>query len=321
MPRTKSKKKVSVIKTVFDGLKTYLYNLDIFVKYLSFPILGTIFGMFFLFLINYIFVTHIEQIEKINPIFENTAVLLTLLLIVVIPAFLIMIKALIDYIVAYGTINSMCVLGTKRIEDVYNHKETVKRRFAPYCILILVLSVIFGVLSFPLLWPLLIVASIFLSLAIQVFSLEENITPYEAIRKSINLVKSDFWVVFWVLVLIALISYVAVPYLITWAVAKTPLFQWIAYPVEKYISLLPLSDINSVLSQSGINYTFDVILIAESIVNCVISTIVIMYMLPFRCACCVEMYKRLNENHYSEIQQEENLKNREKTKKYKKKTD
>ena len=321
MPRTKSKRKISVLNIVFEGLKTYLYNLDIFVKYLSFPILGTFLGMFFLFLINYIFVTHLEQIEKTNPVFENAAVILTLLLIIVIPAFLIMIKALIDYIVAYGALNSMCVLGTKRIEDVYNHKETVKRRFAPYCVLILVLSVIFGILSIPVLLPLLIAALIFLSLSIQIFSLEENMSPYESMKKSVELVKSNFWVVFWVLVFITLISYVAIPYLITWAVAKTPLFQWFANPIEKYISLLPVADINSVIAQSGLNYKFDVIIIAENIVNCVISTIIIMYMLPFRCACCVEMYKRFNENYYSEIKQEENLKIKEKTKKYKKKTD
>ena len=321
MPRTKSKRNISVFKTVFDGLKAYLYNLDIYAKYLSFPILGTVFGMFFLFFINYFFVTHLEQIEKISPVFENEAVILTLLLIIVIPAFLIMIKALIDYIIAYGAINSMCVLGTKRIEDVYSHKETVKRRFAPYCILILVLSVIFGVLSVPFLWPLLIVALIFLSLSIQIFSLEENLTPFESIRKSIELVKSNFWVVFWALIFITLISYVAVPYLISWAVAKTPLFQWLAYPVEKYLSLMPVSDINSFLASANISYSFDVIIIAENIVNCVISTIVIMYMLPFRCACCVEMYKGLNENYFSEIKQEEKSKNKEKTKKYKKKTD
>ena len=321
MPRTKSKRNISVFKTVFDGLKAYLYNLDIYAKYLSFPILGTVFGMFFLFFINYFFVTHLEQIEKISPVFENEAVILTLLLIIVIPAFLIMIKALIDYIIAYGAINSMCVLGTKRIEDVYSHKETVKRRFAPYCILILVLSVIFGVLSVPFLWPLLIAALIFLSLSIQIFSLEENLTPFESIRKSIELVKSNFWVVFWALIFITLISYVAVPYLISWAVAKTPLFQWLAYPVEKYLSLMPVSDINSFLASANISYSFDVIIIAENIVNCVISTIVIMYMLPFRCACCVEMYKGLNENYFSEIKQEEKSKNKEKTKKYKKKTD
>ena len=321
MPRTKSKKNISVLKTVFDGLKTYLYNLDIFSKYLSFPILGIFFGIFFLFTINYFFVTNLEQIEKINPIFENAAVILTLLLIIVIPAFLIMIKALIDYIIAYGALNSMCVLGTKRIEDVYNHKETVKRRFAPYCILILVLSLIFGILSFPLFWPLLLIASIFLSLAIQVFSLEENLTPYESIRKSIELVRSNFWIVLWVLVLIVLISYIAVPYLISWAVAKTPLFQWFAYPVEKYIALLPVADINSALVQNGINYKFDVIIIAENVVNCVISMIVIMYMLPFRCACCVEMYKGLNQNYSCEFEYEENSKQKEKTKKYKKKAD
>ena len=288
----KKNSQISVLGAVFGGLKTYLNNLDIFMKYLAFPVLGTVLGIFILFGINYFFVTHLDQIENSNPIFSSPAVLFAVLILITVPAFVVIMKALFDYIVAFGALNSMCV-NSDRITDVYFHKETVKRRLAPYCVLIIVLGLIFSVLSFPLLLPLLIIALIFLSLAVQVYVLEEDSTPYEAIRKSIELVKSNFWLVFWVLIVITFISYVAVPYLICWAVGKTAILQFLANPVEKYISLLPINEINSLLAASGVNYSFDVILISENIVLSAIATMVMMFMLPFRCACCVEVYKGL----------------------------
>ena len=311
MSRIKSKSKVSVIKTVFEGLKVYLCNLDIFMKYLSFPVLGTFIGMFILFAINYCYVMNLENLQAKNPIFENAAVILTLVIILTVPGFLIMMKAFVDYLVAFGALNSMCV-NESRIVDVHSHNEIIKRRFAPYCVLLIVLSIIFGALSFPLLIPVLIVALVFFALAVQVFVLEEDTSPFDAIAKSAVLVKTNFWAVFWVLVIITLISYFAIPYLITWAVSKTPLLTILANPVEKYISLLPITDINNLLAEMQIPYKFDVILIAESIVQSIISTIVIMYILPFRCACCVNLYKNLSEFHYPVDKEEEKPKKRKK---------
>lgn len=303
MARTKAKTENSVIKIVFNGLKTYFYNLDIFLKYLSFPVLGTILGAFILFLINYFYVINLEKLGEINPIFSNTLVILSLLIILTIPGFMIMIKAFVDYIIAYGALNSMCVLGTKRIEDVYSHKETIKRRFAPFCILILLLSLIYLVSQ--LAFPLFIIITIFLSLAIQVFSLEENSTPTEAIKRSFLIVKNNFWKTFWVLVLITIISYIIFPYLITWAIEQTPIFNILALPAEKYISLMPIKEINDTLNEMQINYSFDTVLIAQNIVSMTIMSAVTMYMLPFRCACMVNLYKACG-NDFKEETEEEN---------------
>ena len=313
MARTKSSS-LSVLGVVFKGLRTYLYNLDIFLKYLTFPVLGTFIGAFLLFAINYLYVTNLVKLQAINPVFQNMAVVFTLLLLLTIPGFLIMLKAFVDYIVAFGAINSMCVLGEKRITDVNDHIVPIKKRFAPYCMLVFIISIIFGVFSFPLLIPVLIVAMVFLALAVQVFVLEENSSPFDALTRSCELAKSRFWLVFWVLVLIFLISYVICPYLITWAISKTPVLTILANPVEKYISLLPVSDINIILESYQLPYKFDTILFAESIVNMCLTTIVMMYMLPFRCACCVELYKGLSNNN------PEQYTNKDKEDKEKKKT-
>ncbi|MBQ7450145.1 hypothetical protein IJS77_01915 [bacterium] len=305
MAKVKSKNELSVLEVVFNGLKTYLFNLDIFVRYLSFPVLGTFLGAFLLFVINYCFVTNLEKLQASNPIFQNMTIVFTLLLVLTIPGFLIMIKAFVDYIIAFGAINSMCVLGEKRIIDVFDHNEIIKRRFAPYCVLIFVLSIILGFLSFPLFIPVMIIALVFLSLAVQVFTLEENASPFDALGRSIQLVKSRFWLVFFVMILIFLISYIICPYLITWAISKTPLLSILANPVEKYISLLPVAEINTTLSELQLPYKFDTIIFAESIVNTCLMTIVTMYMLPFRCACCTELYKGLSNNNPEQYIKEE----------------
>lgn len=292
---SKTKSEISVFGIVLRGLKTYLYNLDTFLKYLAFPVLGMIFGAFLLFLINYFYVINLDNLQKMNAIFSNVAVVLTAILILTLPGFLIFIKAFVDYIVAYGALNSMCV-NEKRIVDVNSHTEIIKRRFIPYCWLIILLSLIFLLCIVP---PLIIFALIFLSLSVQIFVLEENSTPFDAIKKSCLIVKNNFWAVFWILIIITVISYGFIPYLISWAVAKTPVFGYLTYPVERYISLLPINDINEIFNELNISYTFDVILIAENIVNSVISTIVIMFMLPFRCACCVEIYKASGSDFYN----------------------
>ena len=291
MGRTKVKSGFSVFSAVFDGLKTYFYNLDIFLKYLAFPVLGIIFGAFILFAINYFFIINLDNIQTSNPVFENTAVILTLLIILTIPGFLIMIKAFVDYLIAFGALNSMCVLGAKRIEDVYSHKETIKRRMVPYCVLIFLISAIFLTLSFPLFLPILIIMTVFLSLSFQVFTLDESSNPVSAIKGSFNIVKGNFWKIFWVLVLLVAISYVAIPYLINWAIMKTPLFHILTVPVEKYLSLLPVSDINYALEEMKISYTFDTLIVSEIVVSGVIMGAVTMFMLPFRCACMVNLYK------------------------------
>lgn len=316
MTKVKVNSSLSVLNVVFNGLKIYLYNLDIFTKYLSFPVLGTFIGTFLIFAVTYCYVNNYEKIQVSNPIFENPLIIFTFLLILVTPGFLIMIKAFIDYIVAFGAINSMCVLGEKRIADVFDHNEIIKRRFAPYCVLIFVLSIIFGTLSFPLLLPILIVALIFLSLAVQIFTLEENASPFEAIAKSVKLVKSRFWLVFFVLIFIFIISYIICPYLITWAISKTPILTVLTNPVEKFVLLLPITEMNAILAELQISYQIDTILIAESIVNSCLITIIIMYMLPFRCACCVELYKGLSDNNPEKYinKEKENVKERKKFK-------
>ena len=199
-------------------------------------------------------------------------------------------------------------MAEKRIVDIYTHKETIKRRFVKYCILLFALSVIFSVVPFPII----ILPLVYLALAIQVFTFEEDSSPYTAIRRSIDLAKGHFWLVFWVLTFIFIISYIAIPYLITWAIGKTPVIHFLTYPVESFLALLPINEFNEILAMYKIPYTIDSIILAESIIYCTIATIVMMYMLPFRCACCVHLYKNLSNNQINT--EKENTKNTKKNK-------
>lgn len=302
--------KISVFGLTFQGLKTYLNNLDIFFKYLAFPVLGLFGGIFLLFLINYFYIINLQKLESLNPLFSNPSIVLTFLILIIIPAFIVIIKALLDYIIAFGAINSMCVVGEKRVEDIYFHKEVIKRRFLPFCLLIFILSLIFIIFSFPLLLPLLLISVIFLSLSVQVFTLEENSNFYSAIKKSIDLVKSNLWFVIGVLLIITFISYVAVPYLICWAIGKTPLLSYLALPVENYLLLFPVEMINDTFYNLGYKFSFDVLIFSEQIVYITIAMIVSMFMLPYRCACCVNMYRYLAQNFEKNDSKEENSGNK-----------
>ena len=62
---------------------------------------------------------------------------------------------------------------------------------------------------------------------------------------------------------------------------------------------------NVILEELQISYKFDPVLIAESIADSFLITIFVMYMLPFRCACCVELYKGLSNNNPEQYINEE----------------
>lgn len=291
----------SVIKIFLNGVKLYFLNFEKFFKYMAFPIFGQIIGISLIFFASYIFTLHVSALTNKSPIFDNIPLVFLMLLVLTLPGFFIFCKAFWDYLVALAALNSMAssLLEGGSIEDTGVHTELIRRRAGSYILFLLFISVIYLILSFPLLWGLLAVVFVYLALSFQVFALEEDKSAFEAIKSAIGYVKFNFWKTALLLIILGITTYWLVPGLISWGFEIGDLAGFFSYPVEQYIRLLPLEGFNSLLSQSHVPLTLKSYSIAKHIVLMVVSFAVTGFTLPLRSLCCTELYKDINKRNYA----------------------
>ena len=312
---------VNVLKIFCNGVKLYFLNFEKFFKYLAFPVFGQILGVVLIFFASYVFTIHVSNLTSKSPVFDNIPLVFAILLLLTLPGFFIFCKAFWDYLIAMAALNSMAssVLEGAKLDDIGIHVELIKRRAGSYILFLILLSLIFALLSFPLLWGLLAIVFVFLALSFQVFALEEEKGAFDAIRTGINLVRGNFLKTMLLLILLGLFTYWLVPGLISWGVEVGNLCGIFSYPVDKYIQLLPLQDLNEMFAQLNISVNLKSYEIAKGIVLTVVSFAVTAFALPLRCLCCTQLYKELIKRNYAGKIAAEKLAERAKSSKPKKK--
>lgn len=268
---------------------------------MAFPVLGQIVGITLIFTASYIFTLHVSAFTNKSPVFDNIPLVFLMLLVLTLPGFFIFCKAFWDYLIALAALNSMAssLLEGGSLEDTGMHAELIKRRAGSYILLLLFLTIIYLVLSLPVLWGLLAVVFVYLSLSFQVFALEEEKGAFDAIKSGISYVKFNFWKTALLLILLGITTYWLVPGLICWGFETGDLAGFFSYPVEQYIRLLPLNDFNTILSQYNIPFTLKSYTIAKHIVLLAVSFAVTGFTLPLRSLCCTELYKDINKRNYA----------------------
>ena len=283
-------------KILFNSIKLYLCNFETFLKLLAFPVLGQMLGLFLIFTVNYLFIMNVPQLAKTNTIFNNITFVFTLLILTIVPCFLIFAKAFLDYIVliASSTLMANHILDKEKLKDAEIHKDIVKVRLGGYFGLIIILSLIFSLLAFPLFWVLLLPVAILLSLSIQAYILEDDISVFSAMRRSWLFVRYNFFKTLFLLLFLFVICYLFLPAVFNWLVDKTNLNILLSNPIELYINLLPLDDINSRLIQfpflqlSLQNHEISLFIIESVIAFCVVG-----FTLPLRVIACCDLYREL----------------------------
>ena len=312
---------VNVLKIFCNGVKLYFLNFEKFFKYFAFPVFGQILGVVLIFFASYVFTIHVSNLTSKSPVFDNIPLVFAILLLLTLPGFFIFCKAFWDYLIAMAALNSMAssVLEGAKLDDIGIHVELIKRRAGSYILFLILLSLIFALLSFPLLWGLLAIVFVFLALSFQVFALEEEKGAFDAIRTGINLVRGNFLKTMLLLILLGLFTYWLVPGLISWGVEVGNLCGIFSYPVDKYIQLLPLQDLNEMFAQLNISVNLKSYEIAKGIVLTVVSFAVTAFALPLRCLCCTQLYKELIKRNYAGKIAAEKLAERAKSSKPKKK--
>ena len=283
-------------KIFFRSIKLYFLNFEKFLRLMAFPVLGQIIGLFLIFAVNYFFIMNVPQLAKTNALFNNITFVFTLLIIAIIPSFLIFAKAFWDYLLAMASLTLMAnhILSSGELTEVEIHKDMIKTRIGGYVLLLIVLSMLFTFLSFPLFWILLIPLAILFSLSIQAFIMEDNLSPFGAMKRSYLFVRYNFFKTLLVLILLCLLCYVFCPNLFLWAFDKMNLPIIFTPPVDLYINLLPIDELNSYLASLPIN-NFEIKSheLSIFIVQNVVAFIVIGFTLPIRAIACCDLYKDL----------------------------
>ena len=292
---------LNTLNIFWNGLKLYFLNFETFFKYLAFPIFGQIIGATLIFFASYIFTIHVSDLTTKSQIFDNIPIVFLTLIILTLPGFFIFCKAFWEFIIAYASLNSMAssILEGSKLEDTGIHTELIKRRTGSYILFLLLISLIYLVLSFPILWGLLAIVFVYLALSFQVFALEENKSAFKAIKTAINLIKYNFRRTALLLILLGIFSYWIIPGLVSWGFETSNLCGIFSYPVDKYVQLLPINIVNDILAQYNIPFVLKSYEIAKHIVLLTVSFMIIAFALPFRCICCTALYKELIKKNYA----------------------
>ncbi len=288
MSRKKSNKFLAVFNIFFSSIKSYFLYLDQCAKYLAFPVFGQIISIIIIFWLAYLFKTNIDNIREFNSFFESDKNLYTCFWIVLAPFFLILIKAIYNYILAFASLNILfyTTSGKSKVKniDFKANDNVIKRKLPNYILLMMIISVLLLVLFIvsPVVW-------LFLCLAFQVLALEGDISAPKAVSRSIEMVKENIIPTLIMLVLCIFATYIFLPTLFLWAFDKISVSTFLIDKFESFCNILELDNINSYLS--FINTQIKPLDIAIATYQALISFIVIAFTLPFRCCCFTELYK------------------------------
>ncbi len=293
---------VSMIEIFFRGIKYYFLNFEKFMKYLAFPIFGQVVGIGIIFTAAYLYTILIPKLTQSAQIFDNILFVFLLLLVITLPGFFIFCKAFWDYLVAMAALNSMAsfiIESGQKVEDTSIADGLIKNRSFSYILLLILLSIIYIIGLFPLLWVILAIGLVYLSLTFQAFALEENISPIGAISLSVRLVKHHFLKTLFLLAALGVFTYWLVPSLICWGVEAGNLLGFFSYPAERFITLLPFDELNAMLSAHNMPFSLESVSVSKSVTLSVVSAMVTAFLLPLRSLCCTMLFKELYSKNYA----------------------
>lgn len=295
MARKKTNNTIEAFKIFFASIKTYFMYLDQTVKALVFPVFAQLLSIITILTITYLMCTNAEKIENNFPALASSSGFLTALYILLIPFFIIFIKAFYDYVILFSSLNLVFYTnsGKKKIKnlDFDSYNNSIKRRIIKYVVLML-LSV-----------PFLIIAP-FLALVFQIFAMENDVSPMRAITRSIKMVKDNFIPIIIMLLLCFFVTYSFLPSLFIWTSQKISLYYFMLNICEKFLTIVPIetyiSQIDLGILNDGINEIFSTVSIAKFMVESTIAYLIIAFTLPFRCCCFTELYRLYDAKHIKE---------------------
>ena len=308
---SKYKMKNSIWFVLFEGLKIYFSNIDKFILYMLFPVLGQVLGIALCFGLT------LGLSDKIAAKADSISSAMLFILLLAIPGLLIFAKAFWDYVVAYVALNSMTegAVTSGKVYDFKSHNEVATRRSFKYIVFLLILSVfmslgtsIFFIIPGFVLW-------IYLILIFQIFTFEPDLSIWECYKKSFVLVKGDWGRTFSLMLILAFFSIFIITQGITVVFDYLNLTKSVCSIFDFIGKLLPLHTINHAFSYARLPYNITVEMVSNWIFVTILSCIVAGLTLPIRSICWSLWYKNL-----SDIKDTEQVKDTKRSKKITRKT-
>ena len=290
-----SKKNKSAFGIFIESIGLYFSNFDKFIKYMTFPVLGQIGGLVLVFLLTYFYSKNMPILMEKYSFFDNLYVLILCAILIILPGLAIFVKAFWEYLVAYGSVNSMLenMLRSGKVYDFDAHTELIKRRTIPYVGLWFLFGIFSLIAIIPFFWVPCAVFAIFFVLIFQVFTFEPEQSPIGCVKRSLELVKGHFASTFMLFALIGALTYVLIPQIFSTFFEVSKLTEFLSKCTLPFIEALPLNGINNLLLSIGMG-ALDLKVLATFAVTSTIAQIVIQYTLPMRSILWAMWYRDLN---------------------------
>ncbi|MCR5265431.1 MAG: hypothetical protein K6E29_02420 [Cyanobacteria bacterium RUI128] len=286
-------------KTIFEiflqGVGLYATNIDRFVRYMLFPVLGQLAGLVLTTIIVYSFCEYKTVILSNVPILKNQLYMNIALGVILLPVIALWLKSIWDYIVAYAAVNSMTenMLKSQRVYDIPAHTMMVTRRPMSYIGLWILYSGIILLSFVPIFTVFCWILLIYYAFVFQIFIFEPELTPVECFKKSSYYVRGSFGQTMLMIALIGGLTYIIFPQILLAFLDTVKAVVSLRDLILPYISVPSLDWINMVLSAMGLKQIMP-LQVSLFIVQFLIWIVIIQMLLPLRVICLCLWYKNFH---------------------------
>ena len=286
-----AKKENTTFGIFAESIGLYFSNFDKFFKYMTFPVLGQVFGLILVFFTTYFYTINMPKLIDKYPNLNSLSTLIVISVLISLPGLAIFCKAFWEYLVAYGAVNSMLenMLRSGKVYDFEAHTELIKRRSFSFIGLWLLFGIFSLVAACPLMWIICAVFAIYFVLVFQVFTFEPELSPIGCVKKSLILVKGHFGSTFMLFAFVGLLTYMLIPQIIIKGLDAVGINLAFSNAILPFVKLLPELDF-SAYGLGSIKHADMAIFTVQT----TIAQILIQYTLPLRSILWSMWYKELN---------------------------
>lgn len=306
----------SFIWVILAAIKIYSANFLKLTGYMLFPVLGQVLGLLLVFCLAGLFTAYLPELMDKYPFFDNIGAIIGCTLLLTIPGLLIFTKAFWEYLLVYGSINSVTesFLTTGKVYDYPAHKATVTANAFKFIVLWLLYSVFWSLAIIPLLWVPGLILFVYFILVFQVFSFEPQLSPVDYFTRSFTLIKGNAIRTILIMLVIGLFTHILFVQGVLVLFDFTRISHFLgALFQETLVTYVPIDEINDFMLV--INPSFNYITapkVAAFFVSNVVGFLVIGFTLPLRSITWALWYKALSEKEQKEVQKQSKKKGQKK---------
>lgn len=294
----KTKTDGGVLNVLAESVKLYFINFFKFTQYMAFPVLGQVLGLGLIFGLAGLYTANLPTLIENYPVFNSFSTIIWCVILITVPGMMIFLKAFWDFLVAYGSLNSMAesAIHTGKVYDFPAHNAVVTQRTFKFIGLWFVIGVLSLIAINPLLWIIAAVFFVYFILVFQVFVFEPDVSIIGCFKRSFCLIKGNFAKTFIIMAVIGFFTHYLFVEGFSVFFDLTKLTELLTKPFEGWVMTnIPLDGFNNWLL--NLNPRADILTptkVAQSFVYQIAFFIVTGFTLPLRSVCWTLWYKALS---------------------------